>query len=82
MTANVLIFIKIQVSLHQNSITVIQDNTSAWIQTYIVPLRAILHLRKISKCNTKRTYYSLKWDCQYVNIVSKFRFKPIKGLSQ
>ena len=46
----------------------------------LLPLRAILHLRKNSKWNTKGAYLSLKKYDFYVNIVSKFRFNPIKSL--
>ena len=52
------------------------------MNSVLLPLRAISHFRKNSKCNTKGVYLSVKHDLYYVNIESKFRFNPIKGLLQ
>ena len=50
---------------------------SGWL-----PLRPFLYLRKNSKWNTKVAYLSLKKNCLYVNIISKFKFNSIKSLLQ
>ena len=48
----------------------------------LLPLRSIFHLRENSKWNTKTAYLFLKKYCLYLNIVSKFKFNPIKILLQ
>ena len=53
-----------------------------FMNSALLPLRPIFHLRKNSEWNTKGAYLSLKKDCLYVNIVSKSKFNSIKSLLQ
>ena len=53
-----------------------------WMNSILLPLMPILHLRKNSKYDTKAPYLSVRYDNLYVNITSKFRFNPSKSLLQ